>query len=294
MKLFLSENPSMEKDRHIDKDGDPLVRVTGMSAVRNNSLLLQDISFEISKGHLVGLIGKNGVGKTTLIEAFIEGAHRHIYQGNIEIAGKAFPAKSIRESAKLVAYVPQRPNIPKQMLVTDYILLGRTAYQSYLAHGSSQDLAIVTEVMEQLNLSQFAMNVMGELSGGELQRVVIARALAQKTPFLILDEPTTSLDIYYQLAVLDLLRRLCLVQDVTVLCSLHDINLASKYCDRLVMLGQNSILAYGRPSAVLTKENIKRAFSVDVDLHFVNGELMVMPQLGEEGLSLPDSDLGRL
>ncbi len=294
MKLFLSENPETESDISGGKEHNPLVKIDGLSAAVNGELLLKDVSFEIEKGDLVGLVGKNGVGKTTLIQAFIEGAHRRIYGGKIEIAGKRFPAKNIKESAKLVAYVPQRPNIPKQMLVADYVMLGRTAYQGYLAQSSALDLRITGEVTEQLNLTDFAAHTMGELSGGELQRVVIARALAQKTPFLILDEPTTSLDIYYQLTVLSLLKQLCLLQGVTVLCSLHDINLAAKYCDQLVILGQKSLLACGRPSSVITKENIQRAFSVDADLHFVNGELVVMPQLTGDGSYATDVALEEL
>jgi len=148
-----------------------LVDVRKLNIVRNKALLLKDISFDIKTGEFVGLIGKNGVGKTTLLQAFIDGDHRNIYKGDIEIAKVKFPAKSIRESAKLVAYVPQMPQIPKQMVVCDYVMLGRLPYQNYLGNTSIPDLEITKEVLSQLDLLDFANRVLGELSGGELQRV---------------------------------------------------------------------------------------------------------------------------
>jgi len=283
MTTFLEKNLTGEIDtREIPTDRDAntnLVEVRKLNITRNKVLLLEDISFNIKTGEFVGLIGKNGVGKTTLLQAFIDGDHRKIYQGDIEIAKIKFPAKSIRESAKLVAYVPQLPHIPKQMLVCDYVMLGRLPYQNYLGNMSIADLEITKEVLAQLDLANFSNRVLGELSGGELQRVIIARALVQKAPFLVLDEPATSLDIYHQLMLLELLKDLCKSQEMTIFCSLHDINLAAQYCDRIIMLGQNKVLADNIPSQVLTRENIKEAFSVDSQLHTVKDNLVVIPRL---------------
>ncbi|MCL5047378.1 MAG: ABC transporter ATP-binding protein [Firmicutes bacterium] len=282
MTIFLDKTTEIKTDYPDFKDADLdqlLVRVEKLTVTRNKNVLLRDVSFAIAKGEFVALVGKNGVGKTTLLQALVDGDHRGIYQGDIIIDGQKFPTNSVRESAKLVAYVPQMPNISKQMLVFDYVMLGRLPYQSYLGQSTLNDQKIVGEVLEQLSLSGFGARPLGELSGGELQRVVIARALAQKTPFLILDEPTTSLDIHHQLTMMELLYDLCRLQNITILCSLHDVNLAARYCDRITMLGCGTVLADGPPEQVLTKENIKATFNVDAKIYTLDGAVTVVAQL---------------
>jgi iron complex transport system ATP-binding protein len=220
--------------------------------------ILRGISLTVEAGEWVTVIGPNGAGKSTLLRA-VGGLVRH--SGTVALFGR--PAASLpgRQRARMVAMVQQNPAIPPGMTVLDYALLGRTPYIPPLGRESAADLAAVDEVLARLDLVGFAHRRLESLSGGERQRVFLARALAQGATLLLLDEPTTALDIGHQQEVLELvdqLRQEAAPGDpgpaLTVLASMHDLSIAGEYADRMVLLAGGLVVAVGTPRVVLTEE----------------------------------------
>jgi len=196
------------------------------------------------------VIGPNGAGKSTLLRA-VGGLVR--WQGAIELFGRPAAALGRRERARLVATVPQDPVVPPGMVVVEYVLLGRTPYIPPLGRESAADLAAVDAVLERLDLVGFAGRRLESLSGGERQRVFLARALAQGAKLLLLDEPTTALDIGHQQEVLELVDQLRRDAGLTVLATMHDLSIAGEYADRMVLLAGGRVVAAGPPREVLTQ-----------------------------------------
>ena len=249
----------------------------------DDTTILDSVELAVERGEWVGLIGPNGAGKTTLLRAITGAAP---FGGMVEINGKELLAMKRRELARSVALVPQHPVLPPGMRVVDYVVLGRTPHLGEVTGPSRHDLDVVASVLEALSLSEFVDREVTTLSGGELQRVVIARALAQESPILLLDEPTTALDIGKQQAVLELVDRLRRERDLTVLSAMHDLTIAGQFPDRLVMLSGGSVVAEGRGRDVLDPGLIRSHFGAEVrifDDEF--GGIVVVPVRSQEDMN---------
>lgn len=231
---------------------------------------------QVRPGEWLCLIGPNGAGKSSLLRA-VAGLAEH--RGEIRIDGTSLDHRSARRRAELVAYVPQSPVLPGDMTGAEYVLLGRNPYISYFGRESAQDRSLVAELLERLDLEEFADRLLGTLSGGEQQRLVIARALAQEAPILLLDEPTSALDIGHQQQALELVDRLRHEHGLTVVSAMHDLTLAGLYADRLVLLHQGHVVASGDAAHVLRPETLGEFYGVSVAVHHQpDGTVVVVPR----------------
>lgn len=229
----------------------PVLDVLDVRVTLGGATILDGVDLTVTAGEWVAVIGPNGAGKSTLLRAvggLLPAA------GAISIFGTPTERLSRRQRARLVATVAQSPVVPAGMAVFDYVLLGRTPYIAPLGRESAADLAAASEVLAQLDLHRFASRQLDTLSGGERQRVFLARALAQGAPLLLLDEPTTALDIGHQQEVLDLVDELRRDRGLTVLATMHDLSIAGEYADRMVLLANGRVVATGTPREVLTEE----------------------------------------
>jgi iron complex transport system ATP-binding protein len=237
------------------------VELRAVSVALDGRPVLRDLSLRIPGGSRLGLIGPNGSGKTTLLRA-IAGLVPH--QGEIRVGDAAGASLSRRELARRIALVPQSPAIPAGITVGDYVLLGRTPYIPYLGTESRRDLGVVVSVLDHLDLAALAARRLDSLSGGERQRAVLARALAQQAPVLLLDEPTTGLDVGHQQQVLELVDTLRHDLGLTVVSALHDLTLAGQFADQLVLLDGGRVAAAGPAREVLTERVIGRHYHASV------------------------------
>jgi iron complex transport system ATP-binding protein len=251
------------------------VELRGVSVDLDRRPVLRDLDLTVPGAARLGLIGPNGSGKTTLLRA-IAGLVPH--RGQVRIGDAPPGGLSRRELARRIALVPQSPAVPAGMTVTDYVLLGRTPYIPYLGTETRRDLAIVADVLDHLDLGGFAGRALDSLSGGERQRAVLARALAQQAPVLLLDEPTTGLDVGHQQQVMELVDTLRRDLELTVVSAMHDLTLAGQFADQLVLLDRGRVAAAGPPRAVLTEEVIARHYHASVRvLEDPGGGIVVVP-----------------
>lgn len=221
--------------------------------------VLHDVRLDITAGSFTGVIGKNGAGKTTLFRLLTGEFHPH--RGTVALAGRALPSYAARARAKLIAVVPQNEDMVFPFTVRSMVLLGRGPHLGYFGYETQADLTAAEHAMEQAGVAKFAARKVTDLSGGELHRVLIARALAQETPILLLDEPNAHLDLRHQVELFELLSRLH-TEGRTILCITHDLNLAAKYCKRLIMLDDGRTVADGAPHEVITEQRLERHFGV--------------------------------
>lgn len=237
------------------------IEIESLSVSYNGRPAVRDFTLAVPEGAWVCLIGPNGSGKTTVLRAvagLVGGA------GQVRLFGADRSRLSRREVARRIALVPQTPVIPPGTLVVDYVLLGRTPYIPFLGAESARDLKVVTEVLEKLDLISFASRPLDSLSGGELQRAVLARALAQQSPVLLLDEPTTGLDVGHQQQVLELVDALRRERGLTILGAMHDLTLAGQFAQELVLLRQGRAVVSGPRQLVLTEETLERHYEASV------------------------------
>jgi len=238
----------------------PILQVSELYAGYDTAFMLKDISFELREKEFIGLIGPNGSGKTTLLRVIDR--ILPVKEGHIFIDGKDICKLSRRGIAKEIAIVPQLSEPIEGLTVLEMVLLGRTPHMGRFSSESQKDFEITKKAMEETKTLEFADRYLTTLSGGEFQRVIIARALAQEPKLLLLDEPTAHLDIKYQLEILNLLKNLR--DSRAILATFHDLNLAAAFCDRLILLSQGLVVAKGQPAEVLTFENIKKVYGVEV------------------------------
>ncbi|MGB9359364.1 MAG: ABC transporter ATP-binding protein [Acidimicrobiia bacterium] len=249
--------------------------LTGIGVRFGDATILDSVDLTVEPGEWVGLIGPNGAGKTTLLRT-VTGAVA--FDGSIQINGTDAASLKRRQLAQSVALVPQQPVLPPGTRVVDYVLLGRTPHLGEVTGPSRHDLDVVAGVLDALSLSAFMNRDVTTLSGGELQRVVIARAFAQESPILLLDEPTTALDIGKQQAVLELVDRLRRQRILTVVSAMHDLTIASQFPDRLVMLAAGKVVAEGTARAVLRPDLIRTHYGAEVRiLDDGTGGIVVVP-----------------
>ena len=266
-------------------DPAPLLAVNRVSVTyrpgSREIVALSDTSLSLSTGEVVGLVGPNGSGKTTLIRV-VTGVVRP-GSGHVTIAGRDARRMRQVELARQIAVVPQEPVLPPAFTALACVLMGRTPHLRLLQNEGASDLEAARRAMLATDTWSLADRLLGELSGGERQRVVVARALAQETPILLLDEPTAHLDLGHQASVLGLMRGFARDDGKAVLAVVHDLTLAARYCDRLVMLSNGSVVADGTPNEVLTPQRLHEIYGVIADVfpHPTTGRPVVAP--GDEG-----------
>jgi iron complex transport system ATP-binding protein len=238
---------------------------------------LRDVSVQIPRGSLTGLIGPNGCGKTTLLK-LLAGVLRPD-SGTVALDGRALSGMSPRQVARRIAVVPQETHPAFEYTVLEMTLMGRHPHLGPFELEGPADLAIAREALEATGTAHLADRSYMTLSGGEKQRVVIASALTQAPEVLLLDEPTASLDLGYQLDVASLLKRLNRERSVTMVMATHDLNLAASICDTLVLMREGRVLADGATADVLTSAMVRQLYDVEADvrLHDLAGHLTVVP-----------------
>lgn len=225
--------------------------------------VVSGVNIDVPAGGWLAIIGANGAGKSTLLKA-IAGLVQH--SGEVSLDGKPIRALDRKTLARSLGYLPQGPVLPDGLTVTDYVLLGRTPHLGALARESSSDVDIVAETLDRLDLAELAGRRLRTLSGGESQRAVLARVLAQQTSLLLLDEPTTGLDIGHAQTLLDLVDRLRGEDGTTVVSTLHDLTFAAQYADSIVLLHDGRVVASGAPHDVLTTEALTTYYGAHTTL----------------------------
>lgn len=238
--------------------GKALLNVDKISYSYALTPVLEDVTFELAPGEMAAVVGPNGSGKSTLLKC-VSGL-LHPPKGDIILAGKSVSGYSARERAQQVAVVPQETALAFDFSVTGTVFMGRQPHLKPFQRETVADMAAVQAAMEQTGTRALAERLVSTLSGGEKQRVLIARALAQEPRLLLLDEPTSQLDITYQAEILGLLQRLNKQRSLTILAVIHDLNLAVQYFDKFILLSQGRILAAGTAAEVITAENLQRAY----------------------------------
>lgn len=251
-----------------------MIRCADVSVTLGDKLVLDGIDLAVPKGAWLSIVGPNGAGKSTLLR-YLTGAVSG--PGELWIDNTPAGALSRRERAQLVALVPQQPVIPDGMHVVDYVLLGRTPHIRMLGVESPRDVAAVYDALDHLDLVAFAHRELATLSGGERQRVLIARALAQGAPIVLLDEPTTALDVGHQQQVLELVDDLRRRHDLTVITTMHDLTLAGQYAERLVLLDGGRVVVDGTADEVLTEANLASYYGARVRIIRDGGHPVVLP-----------------
>ena len=224
--------------------------------------VLADISFSIQKGEFIGIIGPNGAGKTTLLKTLT-----HIIKpkkGKVYLEGKDIHCIKPEQLARRFAMVGQDLISIFSFTVMDIVLMGRTPYIGLLGHEKKEDIEIAEEILRLTDLEDLKERSIDELSAGERQRVLIAKALTQQPEILLLDEPTAHLDIGYQTEILDLVSSLREKKNLTIACVLHDLNLASQYCDKILLLYKGAVAGFGLPKDILKYETIEKVFNAMV------------------------------
>ncbi len=224
---------------------------------------LAGISERVPDGEWLGVIGPNGAGKTTLLNAI---AALVPYTGSVTVCDRPASRLSRRELARLIAYVPQRPVLPPDMTVRDYVLLGRTPHIGHFRTETAADRRVCAAAIDRLDLGAMADRVLRAMSGGELQRVVLARALAQEAPVLLLDEPTSALDLGRRMDALELIDEVRHERSLTVLSAIHDLTLAGQFADRLLLLAGGQIAASGSAREVLAETALASHFGAGVQV----------------------------
>lgn len=254
-----------------------MLEIRDLRADYGGALVLRGVSLDVAAGEVVGLVGPNGSGKTTLVRAVTRVIP--LRSGEARLLGEDCRALTRAELARRVAVVPQNAALPEGFTVLEIVLMGRTPHLRLLQSEGPLDLAAARRALTQTDITAFASRFAHQLSGGERQQVVIARALAQEAPVLLLDEPTSHLDVGHQMAVMDLVRRLCRERGLAVLATIHDLTLAALYCDRLVLLDRGAVVAEGAPDSVLRPELIARTYGAEVTVmrHPVSGRPVVVP-----------------
>ena len=238
--------------------------------------VLKDISFSLTKGSFVALLGVNGSGKSTLLKNMVRILSPQ--KGCVLLDGKNIKEWKRNQLARKMAYVAQNEK-SSQLRVYDAILIGRKPYIQYFP--TAEDHRIVREIMEYLDLGKFSMKYMDEMSGGEAQKVRLARALVQQPEVLLLDEPTSALDLKNQIDVMNIVKKYCREKEIMTIVSIHDINLSLRYATDFILLKDRQIYQYGKKD-ILTETALSEVYSVEIKIYPIDGNLFVIPAWQDE------------
>jgi len=239
-----------------------ILKIENLLIAYGDKVILENISFAVKEGEFLGIIGPNGTGKSTLIKAITELID--VKGGKITINGRDNREISKRDRAKLIAVVPQEFSIDFEFNVFDIVMMGRNPHMYGKKKKGENDLDIVKEAMIMTNTWQLKDRLFNELSGGEKQRIIIARALAQQTRIILLDEPTAHLDIHHQLEILELVRLLKDKRNLAIIAVLHDINMAARFSDRLILLNEGKVVVEGTPEEVIDEKYLRKVYKMEM------------------------------
>lgn len=249
------------------------IAIDSLSVSYGKKSILSGVSISVDEGRWTGIIGPNGSGKSTLLRAVVGSLD---YDGTIRVLDQDVAEGDLRALALKMAYVPQRPIYPQGMSVFDFVLLGRTPHLGLLAAEGAADISIVWESLEALSITSFATRDVSSLSGGETQRVSLARVLAQEPSVVLLDEATASLDVAAQHEVMELIAGIQAEKGITILSAIHDLTAAAQFCDELVLLDGGGTVAAGSPAGVLTEAILGTVFEPTIRVIDVEGSLVVV------------------
>ena len=252
--------------------------INSLRVAYGKRIILKDVSLTVAAGEIVAVIGPNGAGKTTLIRS-VSGT-LPIDSGQVQVKGRDVAGLSVAQRARHLAVVPQARQMGGAYSVSQAIMMGRTAYMGWLGRESEADFKAVETAVQRTCLEGFEERSIAELSGGEQQRVLLARALAQDTPVLLLDEPTNHLDLQHQASLLSLVKRLTREENLAVLMAIHDLNLVSSFADKVALLVDGELRKFGTPLEVLQAAHISEAYQTQVDVvaHPLTGAPMIFPR----------------
>ena len=242
-----------------------ILQAQDLSLGYKHKAVVEGFNASIRKGSVIGLIGPNGSGKTTLLRAF-SGLIRPL-RGKVMLDGQPLTAISARRRAQLIGWVPQREKIAWPLTVREVVSLGRAPYRGWLLPLTENDQEVIEQALSFTDLKELTDRSVEELSGGEFQRVLVARALAQEPRVLLLDEPSANLDIHYQIQVMDLVRELVAQRGITAIIAIHDLSVAARYCDTLILMHHGKKICSGVPQEVLTPEHMRKVFRVETRLY---------------------------
>jgi iron complex transport system ATP-binding protein len=256
-----------------------ILEVESLRIGYGDRLVLKDVSFQAQAGEILAVIGPNGAGKTTLIRA-LSGVLAPL-AGCVRVSGEALAALKPGERARRVAVVPQARNLPPAFTGWELVLLGRTAHLNWLGQVSRQDEDCVRRALERAQALELADRRVGELSGGEQQRLLLARAMAQDAPLLLLDEPTAHLDLQHQISLLDQVADLAKRENLAVVAALHDLNLVSRYANRVALLVEGELRALGEPGEVLQPALLEQVYQLPLQVLYspVTGRPVILPAI---------------
>jgi iron complex transport system ATP-binding protein len=240
------------------------IEVKDLDVAYEQKYIIKNMNLEIPMGKITMIIGSNGCGKSTLLKTIARILTPR--KGEIKLNGLSIKEQAPKEIAKKMAVLPQSPTVPSGLLVKELVAYGRFPYQSALGGLKQEDIDMVNWAMEVTGIAEFADRAVDSLSGGQRQRAWIAMALAQETEILVLDEPTTYLDMAHQLEILLLLQKLNREQNRTIVMVLHELNNATKFADYIVGVKEGDIVFKGKPLDVITKENLKTLYGIDAKL----------------------------
>ena len=235
-----------------------ILDIANISLNYRNKAILKDVSFSVTTGEFFVIIGPNGAGKTSLLK-ILSGLQK-AQHGSVNIKGKSISQYSRRNLSKILAIVPQHIEVGFPFTVAETVIMGRTPHLSILSMEDKSDFQIAEEAMKFTEVSHLAKRKLFQLSGGELQRVIIARAICQQPEIILLDEPTTALDPAHQLKIMDLMERFRSQHNTTIIMVSHDLNLASMYGDRLLLLKEGRVIKTGDPKTVLNKSLLEESY----------------------------------
>lgn len=236
------------------------LQIENLSFAYADKLIIEDICLKVKQGEFVGLIGPNGSGKSTVLKNLYRALKPDT--GEVTLDGENLYTISHKEAATKVGVIGQENHVPFDFKVEEIVAMGRSPYKNLFDRDTQKDKDIIRNSLECLGIEKMAKRNYLNLSGGEKQRVLIARVIAQQTDFLILDEPTNHLDIRYQIQILDFVKRL----KATVLTAVHDLNLAAFYCDKIYVLKEGQVYTYGTPEEVLTPQMIHEVYGIKADV----------------------------
>lgn len=253
--------------------------VENVSIQIDNTEIIKEICLSAQTGEFVGLIGPNGSGKSTLLKAIYRILNYN--KGEITLNGQSIKAISLGEMAKQMAVVGQFNNINFELTLLEIVMMGRNPYLGQWQRESEKDYEIAWEALEKVGMAQVAHRHFSSLSGGEKQRVILARALTQQPKVLILDEPTNHLDIKYQIEILSIVKQL----GICTVAALHDLSLAAQFCDEIYIIKKGEVVTKGKPQEVITREMVKAIYEIDCDIVYNEKTQALMisyyPTIGE-------------
>jgi iron complex transport system ATP-binding protein len=249
------------------------LKVTDVAFHYANVPVLKDVSIEVETTEFLGVLGPNGAGKSTLLKCIDRILSPQ--KGSIVLDGQNIKDMSRIDLAKKIGYIPQSLSHAFSATVFDAVLMGRRPHLSWRT--SEKDTEAVLDTLHMLHIEDLAMRDINELSGGQMQKVFIARALTQDPDVLLLDEPTSNLDVRHQLEVMHTIKSIVRKKGISAIMAIHDLNLAARYADRIVMMHNGTIFSAGEPAAVLTEENIQRVYGVEAEVYHNNGKLYIVP-----------------